>query len=64
MRIPSLSPGAAIALLAALAAKNGPTTRQEPVKPAEPVVLAKAPAGRNESCPCGSGKKFKRCCKE
>ena len=21
-----------------------------------------APAGRNEPCPCGSGKKFKRCC--
>jgi SEC-C motif len=21
-----------------------------------------AKAGRNDSCPCGSGKKFKRCC--
>jgi len=27
---------------------------------AEP--LRKAPAGRNQPCPCGSGKKFKKCC--
>lgn len=25
---------------------------------------ATAPVGRNEPCPCGSGKKFKRCCME
>ena len=24
--------------------------------------LAEARVGRNEPCPCGSGKKFKRCC--
>jgi hypothetical protein len=24
--------------------------------------LAKPRVGRNESCPCGSGKKYKRCC--
>lgn len=29
-----------------------------PAKPAAPP----APVGRNEPCPCGSGKKFKRCC--
>lgn len=37
----------------------------EPSKPAEePKPLAKAPAGRNEPCPCGSGKKYKRCCRK
>jgi uncharacterized protein YecA (UPF0149 family) len=29
-----------------------PTTRQ----------LARGHVGRNEPCPCGSGKKFKKCC--
>ncbi|MDX2170261.1 MAG: SEC-C metal-binding domain-containing protein [Deltaproteobacteria bacterium] len=29
---------------------------QEPVRRAEPKV------GRNDPCPCGSGKKFKKCC--
>ncbi len=29
--------------------------------PAKPVV-AKAKAGRNDPCPCGSGKKYKKCC--
>jgi uncharacterized protein YecA (UPF0149 family) len=33
---------------------HGP--RPEPVRRAEPKV------GRNELCPCGSGKKFKKCC--
>jgi uncharacterized protein YecA (UPF0149 family) len=30
----------------------------------EPQQPYRAPArvGRNESCPCGSGKKFKKCC--
>jgi hypothetical protein len=27
-----------------------------------PVVRANPKVGRNEPCPCGSGKKFKRCC--
>jgi len=27
-----------------------------------PVVNAKTKVGRNESCPCGSGKKYKKCC--
>jgi preprotein translocase subunit SecA len=25
-------------------------------------VLAKKQVGRNEPCPCGSGKKYKKCC--
>lgn len=28
-----------------------------------PIKSSGARVGRNESCPCGSGKKFKRCCK-
>lgn len=28
----------------------------------KPVVRAEPKVGRNEPCPCGSGKKFKRCC--
>lgn len=27
-----------------------------------PAPLQKAPAGRNNPCPCGSSKKFKKCC--
>jgi SWIM/SEC-C metal-binding protein len=30
------------------------------LNPAEPAVSNKV--GRNDSCPCGSGKKFKKCC--
>jgi len=30
-------------------------------RPAEPAKSPKA-AGRNETCPCGSGKKYKKCC--
>ena len=30
--------------------------------PAEPIVNPYRRVGRNDPCPCGSGKKFKRCC--
>ncbi len=30
--------------------------------PLEPIRRAQPPTGRNEPCPCGSGKKFKKCC--
>lgn len=29
---------------------------------AEPVRRERPKIGRNEPCPCGSGKKFKKCC--
>ena len=35
---------------------TAPTLEKEPVKRTAPKV------GRNDDCPCGSGKKFKRCC--
>jgi len=30
--------------------------------PVEPIVRSSAKIGRNSRCPCGSGKKYKRCC--
>ena len=30
--------------------------------PPEPVRRETPKVGRNEACPCGSGKKFKKCC--
>ncbi|MDO6748167.1 SEC-C metal-binding domain-containing protein [Gilvimarinus sp. 1_MG-2023] len=30
--------------------------------PAEPIKRTEAKVGRNDPCPCGNGKKFKRCC--
>ena len=30
--------------------------------PQQPVVRQTPKAGRNDPCPCGSGKKFKKCC--
>ena len=32
----------------------------EPVQ--QPYVRATAKIGRNDPCPCGSGKKYKKCC--
>lgn len=34
---------------------------EEPQAPLQPIVVEPR-AGRNESCPCGSGKKYKKCC--
>ena len=34
----------------------------EPVVNHEPVVREGPKIGRNEPCPCGSGKKYKQCC--
>ncbi|MBN1912810.1 MAG: preprotein translocase subunit SecA [Candidatus Omnitrophica bacterium] len=31
-------------------------------KPQAPAVASQPKAGRNDPCPCGSGKKFKKCC--
>jgi preprotein translocase subunit SecA len=38
------------------AARSGPAARSEPRTATGPKV------GRNEPCPCGSGKKYKKCC--
>ncbi len=40
------------------------TNPDDPPLPDDPVEQAKADhaIGRNDPCPCGSGKKFKKCC--
>jgi hypothetical protein len=35
---------------------------QEPITPPIPIVEHSAKVGRNDPCPCGSGKKYKKCC--
>jgi preprotein translocase subunit SecA len=38
-------------------------SRQQPPRQAKPAAAASHPrAGRNDPCPCGSGKKYKKCC--
>jgi uncharacterized protein len=36
--------------------------REDPFPPPTPTRYENRKVGRNEPCPCGSGKKFKRCC--
>lgn len=36
--------------------------RREPLRHREPMRRSEPRVGRNEPCPCGSGKKFKHCC--
>ncbi|WP_422468151.1 SEC-C metal-binding domain-containing protein, partial [Endozoicomonas sp. ALC013] len=31
-------------------------------KPAQPLVRQHPKVGRNDPCPCGSGRKYKKCC--
>jgi preprotein translocase subunit SecA len=34
----------------------------QPREPVEPFRRAEPKVGRNDECPCGSGKKYKKCC--
>lgn len=45
------------------AIQAGLPTEDEPKlpEPVQPIHADKAP-GRNDPCPCGSGKKYKKCC--
>ncbi len=36
--------------------------KTQPAKPQQPFVREDAKVGRNDPCPCNSGKKFKKCC--
>ena len=51
----------ALLALASIAVKNPPKAKQQhPLeKPRQVVTVAEA--GRNDPCPCGSGKKYKKC---
>lgn len=44
--------------------KAGLPTEDEPAlpPPVEPIRKEKQEVGRNDPCPCGSGKKYKKCC--
>lgn len=35
---------------------------QQEIKKREPYVKTEPEIGRNDPCPCGSGKKYKKCC--
>ncbi|MBQ7225236.1 MAG: SEC-C domain-containing protein [Clostridia bacterium] len=36
--------------------------QNKPAKQVKQPVRAEQKVGRNEPCPCGSGKKYKKCC--
>jgi preprotein translocase subunit SecA len=55
---PSVEAGAA----AAPAAEAGAEAAAGAPPPPQPVVRHQPKVGRNEPCPCGSGKKYKKCC--
>lgn len=55
---------AAAGILAALVFDPGLGSKRESRGPAVMTPVEKSPAGRNDPCPCGSGKKFKRCCRK
>ena len=40
----------------------GNMSREGEAKPKRQPIRAKVAVGRNEPCPCGSGKKYKQCC--
>ncbi len=44
------------------AERAGPVARTAPVSHIEPVKRNEDKVGRNDVCPCGSGKKYKKCC--
>jgi preprotein translocase subunit SecA len=47
---------------AAAAASEGRRVRTGGPKKSSPSAASTAVVGRNEPCPCGSGKKYKKCC--
>jgi uncharacterized protein YecA (UPF0149 family) len=48
---------------AAVSAQPASSVPQSPLAAAlMPKISARPVAGRNDPCPCGSGKKFKKCC--
>ncbi len=44
--------------------RKGATIRNQQIQPAARSESNRRKIGRNERCPCGSGKKYKRCCIE
>ena len=46
----------------ALEAKPDSESAEVPAEPAVPIRRDQPKVGRNDLCPCGSGKKYKNCC--
>jgi hypothetical protein len=44
------------------AVATGSSSHHAPVRKGKPFVHQASKVGRNDPCPCGSGKKFKQCC--
>ena len=44
------------------AVRSGASAHHAPAKRDKPFVHQASKVGRNDPCPCGSGKKFKQCC--
>ena len=42
--------------------RDRPNAHAVVVRDGQPRVVARPATGRNEPCPCGSGKKYKKCC--
>jgi preprotein translocase subunit SecA len=55
------APSAVATPIPAAVLPNMPSPPQSPVATAEPFVRTEKKVGRNETCPCGSGKKYKHC---
>tara|TARA_B110000503_G_C6788893_1_gene266444 strand:+ start:310 stop:483 length:174 start_codon:yes stop_codon:yes gene_type:complete len=41
---------------------HGPDCNHHHHEPQAPIVREGAKIGRNDACPCGSAKKYKKCC--
>lgn len=54
--------GSATARRAAAQAAHGSQTTNRPERPKQQPIVNENKVGRNEPCPCGSGKKYKKCC--
>ncbi len=55
------APAPAGASLPPMAAAPPGGLSEQAAEPLQPFVRSEAKIGRNEPCPCGSGKKYKRC---
>ena len=48
----------------AAAVRTGEIAAHAPAPPVKPIVHKAPKVGRNDPCPCGSGKKWKQCCQK
>lgn len=64
MRLPSETALIKMALLTSgsITVKSKGRVHSTPPQPQPKILRRDERAGRNDDCPCGSGKKFKKCC--